>query len=518
MTWSVRPRRRRDARAAAPRFDRRSAAFAPLWLGGFVAGLTAGGWLVTRSGVGTVLVVAAAGAFALAALAWVQRGVLLGVLVLAVMNGIPFLNTSTHVTGKVQLSDVAAILLIGVAAIWSVTDGNTVGRTVLARRVSYAGLALVLWWLITLARTLIDAHVPFTGAVGFGRDFLYFGVLLAILPRLSCGPRDIGALLATLTVGVCIFAAGQIGVALGLGQFTAVVHSDLTVQAFGLTRVYSDMTDLANLGLAVAVGASLIARRAVVRRLARPVALLLLVSVAVQLTRARWIGLTIGFLLVTAFVMASRNTDLAGRLRRRVGALLGVGAAAVGVALLLAPSLIANNALLGRLVSTLTDLESGSGSVAVRQSVARAMIALLGGRWPVGLGFIPPATHFFADLPLGSLRDPDLGVLNAVMTMGVVGAGVLYFAVIVTACGALRMLVRPRVSDDEWLRYGGAVWLVAALVSSITLVTLFSVSGLVLTSVVIFILVQEPARAEPVAASYPFSGGEPKALATPVRG
>jgi hypothetical protein len=104
------------------------------------------------------------------------------------------------------------------------------------------------------------------------------------------------------------------------------------------------------------------------------------------------------------------------------------------------------------------------------------------------------------------------------MTMGVVGAGVLYFAVIVTACGALRMLVRPRVSDDEWLRYGGAVWLVAALVSSITLVTLFSVSGLVLTSVVIFILVQEPARAEPVAASYPFSGGEPKALATPVRG
>ena len=180
MTWSVRRRRRRDARADEPRFDRRSAAFAPLWLGGFVAGLTAGGWLVTRSGVGTPLVVAAAGAFVLAALAWVQRGVLLGVLVLAVMNGIPFLNTSTHVAGKVQLSDVAALLLIGVTALWSVTDGNALGRTVLARRVSHAGLALVLWWLITLARTLIDAHVPFTGAVGFGRDFLYFGALLAI--------------------------------------------------------------------------------------------------------------------------------------------------------------------------------------------------------------------------------------------------------------------------------------------------------------------------------------------------
>jgi hypothetical protein len=67
------------------------------------------------------------------------------------------------------------------------------------------------------------------------------------------------------------------------------------------------------------------------------------------------------------------------------------------------------------------------------------------------------------------------------MTMGVLGTLLLYAPLL----ASLAVLFRGRCRShghDRWLRFGVAAWLVAVLVSSVTLVTLFSVSGLTLTA------------------------------------
>ena len=125
----------------------------------------------------------------------------------------------------------------------------------------------------------------------------------------------------------------------------------------------------------------------------------------------------------------------------------------------------------------------------MREAVTKTMKAYLGERWPGGLGFVPPATHYFEGLPGGSIRDSDLGVLNAVMTMGVIGAALIYLPVISMLIDCLRRRPLRQAGEYSWLRYGGAIWIVATLVSSVTLTTLFSTSGVVLVGVSTMILV-----------------------------
>jgi hypothetical protein len=91
-------------------------------------------------------------------------------------------------------------------------------------------------------------------------------------------------------------------------------------------------------------------------------------------------------------------------------------------------------------------------------------------------------------LPEGSIQDADVGVLNAVMTMGVVGAALVCIPVVLTLASCLRRSSGQWDGQYAWLRYGGAVWIVATLVSSVTLVTLFSTSGLALTAVFVTVL------------------------------
>jgi hypothetical protein len=64
--------------------------------------------------------------------------------------------------------------------------------------------------------------------------------------------------------------------------------------------------------------------------------------------------------------------------------------------------------------------------------------------------------------------------------MGAIGLVLLYLpvlAVIAVALGSAGS--RP---EGSWARYGAAVWLISVVVSSITLITLFSVSGLVVVA------------------------------------
>ena len=180
-------------------------------------------------------------------------------------------------------------------------------------------------------------------------------------------------------------------------------------------------------------------------------------------------------------------------MRRWLGGLLAALVGAVTVLMLVAPSANVGGAVAQRFVSTFTDIGSSNtatSTVAVRTSVAHDMLTVLGGKWPIGVGFVPPSAHYYAILPKGSLRDVDLGVLNAVMTMGVIGA-VLVFAPLVVVLMACMRAARTTDPDRRyWLIYGGQMWIVATIGASLTLVTLFSKSGLVMSAVIIAVLCQ----------------------------
>jgi hypothetical protein len=332
-----------------------------------------------------------------------------------------------------------------------------------------------------------EQHVPVLRAAAFGRDFLYFALLLLVLPRARLGKRDIRALLWVVVIAVFLFAVGQIATATGLGLPKGWINFQYTAKQSGLTRVYANMTDLVTASLAVALVASLLARQRIVRARATPIALLLTVSVVVQLTRARWIGLVIGCVVVAVWLIIHNDTIVSVLMRRRLAIIVGTVAIAVILVVIVVPSFIAGGTFVPRLLSVPSDLASGTGTVAAREAASTTATTYLAGKWPLGLGLVPPASHYFAGLPEGSIRDTDLGVLGAIMTVGMIGAILLYAPLVMVLMHCLRR-TRGAMFDYDWLCYGGAVWIVGTLAASATLVTLFSTSGLVLTAIILTIL------------------------------
>jgi hypothetical protein len=135
-----------------------------------------------------------------------------------------------------------------------------------------------------------------------------------------------------------------------------------------------------------------------------------------------------------------------------------------------------------RALSGLSDVNSNSGTVGYRVSVNRQMLHLLGQEWPIGLGFIHPSAHPYPNLPGGSIRNSDLGVLNALMTMGAIGAILLYLPMLLVLRALTRAATVPESVGDEWLRLGVTIWVIGTIASSITLVDLFSFGGLEVTA------------------------------------
>lgn len=441
------------------------------------------GWLVAA---GHASLVAAVGFIAgFAALAFVQRGAFIGILTLATLNGIPFLDASQHIFGAVKLSEFAALVLLLVTVGWALFDDQQGAIAPTGQVLSLCGGLLLFWYSLTLARSIVIDHVALTSAVAFSRDFLFFSLFLIFLPRIRLNHRDIAFLALTLGVGVAVFALGQVALSAGMFDPKSLIHFQQAYEEHGFVRVYSSMTDLVNLGLLLTAASLFLARMPSRRVIFLPLTALLLVSVILQATRARWLGLLLGLVLVGCWFAFAGRARVPAIVKWRV--LLGAGVlVAFGVLLLLtAPSGALTGSIGKRLLSTVTDVQSGAGTVAIRESVSTVMLSLLGGNWPIGLGFISPAAHYYNSLPAGSIRDSDLGVLNAVMTMGVMGAALVYLPLLYTFSVFIRRSRGTLTDRYAWLRWGAAVWLVATLISSVTLVTLYSTSGLILTAIVL---------------------------------
>jgi hypothetical protein len=143
-----------------------------------------------------------------------------------------------------------------------------------------------------------------------------------------------------------------------------------------------------------------------------------------------------------------------------------------------------------RAVAGYSEVNNASGTVGTRTQIANEMLRILGGDWPIGLGFQHPAAHPYPTLPNGSIRDGDFGVLQAVMVMGVLGAILVYLPALVVLRGLIgRAPKSPEPERDEWLRLGTTIWIVAAIASSLTLGELFTFGGLQLSAVMLALAV-----------------------------
>jgi hypothetical protein len=457
------------------------------------------GWLIAQGNLALALLVCLAlpAAFALV---WGGPATIAGLLVILTLNGVPgfdLTHFSSH--GSLEALDLPVVALIGLAyaryffGIREREDRYT-------RRLTGWAVLLGGVWLIALVKGS-DRGVPLQTAALFGRDFLFFILLVPVAKALVKTDREMSRFLGVMVVLTTIYALGEIAVTLGALQPSFI--NDIQVLAVGpFSRVYSNMNDLVVLGFACALAYAWL-RRGPRARLATLIAIVCGVAVVLQLTRAIYVGLAAGLVIASAIWLGSRF-PLRLRLRRRL-LRTGVGLLVfVFVAGLAAPQVLTSSSvqtITNRINEGVTDVGTSrrvvagsANTVAYREHVTAVMREVLGPHWPLGLGFLHPARVRFRQLPHGSIRNNDTGLYNGLMTIGVIGTILMY----VPSIMGLACLVPGQAYETrwDWLRFGAMIWIVSVIVGSLTLVTLFSTGGLALTAVLLGVVFGDARRRE----------------------
>jgi hypothetical protein len=406
-------------------------------------------------------------------------GVVAALLVLLLLDGLPLisLNQSSREAGANTLGDLIFLLLVGLLAVGMLRRERGLPRDALTRGAFIWGAAYLGWW--TFKVIAASPGVPLLSAVSFGRDFMYFALLLPLALGSLRRREQLVGFASTLGAAAGLYAFGLIAQQFTHAQLSWLVHAEKTGTFEGLPRVYAPMNDLLIAAFPLAFAASLLGPRPA-RRWCAALAILTGLGNLLTFTRAVYVSEILALIVISA-VWAARSRRV-----RRVLALLAAVACAALVVGTSAPSGGASTspvkAVLSRVELAVSSAEEQNGTVAVRVRQTDRELQVLGSHWLAGLGFLSPAYHYFWGLREGSIRDDDLGSLNIVMTMGVIG---LLLAYLPAVLGLVYLLKRRR----GFVQYGGAMYLLTALVGSITLGTLSSVSGLlVLGSGLVFCL------------------------------
>ncbi len=449
------------------------------------------GWIIA-SGHATVVAVFLLIA-ALIALAVRAPGPLAALLLLAVLNGLPLVNLSGRLPGGAHYQD-GAVIALGLLLLAYRDREPSAARRHLSRIATTWAACFVAYWIATVARSALLDNIPLLKAMLYGRDFLYFAVLLPAALRVRFTTSSFRAGAYVLLGGIIVFAIGTLVVSLTGASLPSLVHPDYLDSSEGVTRVYSLMYDLLDTTL-ILVAAFLLSQSSRGRRLGPSVlALILLIAALLQLTRANYFALAAA-LVTGAFAHVLRFGSIGAMMLRTTVVALVVCAAALSVITISGSSNVAAapvvNTVVSRVASGVSSLSQSSGTVAYRENVDSKMLHVLGSSWPLGLGFLHPAADYIPTLPFGAIRNADTGFFNGLMTMGIVGLAFIY-APLAYALGKLLRIRRTQrhhgQAPREWLISGGAGWLAWAATGSLTLIVLFSISGLVITASVLAIL------------------------------
>jgi hypothetical protein len=409
-------------------------------------------------------------------------GCAIGLLTLACLDALPGPNLETlHVEATITGQDVVVVVLVAFLVrenarerYWSLRC-TTWGKTL-----ACWSMLFLLWWGVTVARTWLTSPVPLLHAVFWSRDFAYFALLLPLLLAPLSRPRVRSAVLVTLAIGAAVAAVGQSAVVILHLSLPFIVHTLQTGEVGGLTRLYTSAADIPFAAFPLALGLVLFSRTRRRRAVGATLAVLSIVAVLIGLTRAIYVGETVG--VAGALLLWLLRSDARARGgRRQLAKAGGVVAVAALLFVAYAPAGANNSAINGvsqRVSSLVSDVNGGSlvdASVRTRATEFADLEYVLGSHWILGLGFLDPSYDYVAGLPAGSVRNPDVGVLSAVETMGVIGTAIYAFPLL-AVIGALvwLRLIQRRPDDADWLTFGVLAWAIAALVSSVTLVVFFS--------------------------------------------
>lgn len=412
-------------------------------------------------------------------------GILLGLALVGSLNGFPGYDANPAGVAIGHTQDVFALALIA-GSFYVVASGRVAPRSQLQRTLYVVSAVLGIWWTITWARTTIFGIVPASLAARFARDFLYFAITLPMLVDVFVTyPRLRKQLLWTLGVFATIFASAQIVHSQAGAGLEFILHSHFQSTVNGTDRVYSSMTMLIRAGLALSLGTLILGPTATIRRRALVPTGLFGISLLLQLTRAAYFGLAVGFVVAAAIWWFRRDTRAVARKQLVLVPLL-LAFLIGGTSAVLPTERHVISKVVTRAAAGFSDVNSSSGTVQTRTQRANEMLRLLGRDWPIGLGFQHPSAHPYPTLPQGSIRNGDIGILNVLMVMGLVGAILIYLPPLIVLWALIRPAERRETAaNDEWLRLGAAIWIVAALASSITLQELVSFGGLQLSAVML---------------------------------
>jgi hypothetical protein len=406
-----------------------------------------------------------------------NRGVLAAGLVLLVLNGVPFINTRPSAVSGTNANILADLAFFAVVALLL---GSAFMRVRQPRQDRVAGAALLWsgaflgWWAVKALAA--SPGVPAVAAISYGRDFAYFALFL---PLALLGLRrrsDLIGFAVVLAGGAVLFSLGQIAAQVLHLQLSWLIHVEKVRDFEGVVRIYAPMNDLLIAAFPIAFAAMVLAKKPWQQR-AIPLVVLTGFANALSFVRAVYVSELLALLLIS--LIWARGSGWRARRIRRTSLAMFAAVVFVGLSVAVAGSGVASNggsssplqAVVARAELGLSNVQGKNGTLGYRLRQAHRELEVLGGHAVPGLGFLNPTYRYFPDLRRGSIRDSDLGSLSIVMTMGLIG---LILAYIPLAAG-LGYLLRRR---DGFVQYGGAMYLSVALVGSITLATLSSVSGL----------------------------------------
>ena len=419
-------------------------------------------------------ILALVGLGAVAAVAWWNRGVLTGILVLLLLEGVPFINTgggSSTSAGANAASDGVFVALVVFLALCAFDSTRNRAQDRIAILASTWASCYFAWWLYKVVAA--SPGIPVLSAVSYGREFLAFSLFLPLaLLALRRRPHLVGFAI-TLAVGVAIFSVGQIVEQVAHAHLTWLIHINKTNEFEGITRIYASMNELLTAAFPMALAATLLGPKTW-RRGAMLLTVLTGLANTLTFTRATYVSEILALFLIS--LIWARGS---GWRPRRIRYLFAFGVVAIVFAILFAGGSSSTSgsssspvqAVVARAGLGLSNAQNGTGTVAVRIHEADLDLEVLGDHWVTGLGFLNPAYHYVPSLREGSIRNDDLGSLSIVVTMGLIGLILAY----IPPVAGLVYLLRRRYS---FVQYGGAMYLGAALIASITLGAVATLSGL----------------------------------------
>ena len=242
---------------------------------------------------------ALAGLGAVAAVAWWNRGVLTGILVLLLLEGVPFINTgggSSTSAGANAASDAVFVALAVFLALCAFDSTRNRAQDRIAILASAWASCYFAWWLYKTVAA--SPGIPLLSAVSYGREFLGFSLFLPLaLLALRRRPHLIGFAI-TLAAGAAIFSVGQIVEQVAHADLTWLIHISKTNEFEGITRIYSSMREPLTAAFPMALAATLLGPKAW-RRRAMLFTVLTGLANALSFTRATYASELIALFLIS---------------------------------------------------------------------------------------------------------------------------------------------------------------------------------------------------------------------------